>query len=664
LSNSKKNTVLVVDDETTNIIALTNILSADYDVRAAKNGADAVMLANEHLPDVILLDVLMPGMDGYEVIAELKKSDTTKAIPVIFITGMDSSDAEKTGLTLGAADYIPKPFKSDIVKLRVQNQMTIVNQFRALSEKTITLEQRTEKLIRIQNSMASVLANMVENRDKLTGKHAEQTARNMRIMLEAMNERKIYPSLMEAWSVDTIVSSSRLHDIGKIVVSDIILNKPGKLTTDEYSDMKKHAMEGESIIGSIITESGEDDFLYHAKILAGSHHEKWDGSGYPRGLKGDEIPLHGRVMAIVDVYDALISKRPYKPAFTHEKALELIRESRGTHFDPVLVDVFLEINQLFLDIDSDHLDEIREQINSSIEKKSVLIVDDEPANIVALTNILSPDYYVCAAKNGTDAIEMAKEQKPDVILLDVLMPDMDGYEVIAKLKSIEDTLSIPVIFITGLNDAQFEEKGLNLGASDYITKPFHASVIKIRVQKQIQYSSQYNTVKELSQIDDLTGLVNRRGYDARLSTEWNRAKREQAPISIMMIDIDKFKEYNDTYGHLQGDNALITIAKVTESVFKRPGDFCARWGGEEFVALLPDTELPGAMSLAEEIRDLVENTKVLCENGHVTNVTVSIGVNTVSPDQDDSVQDFIAGADYALYTAKNSGRNRVVKFEA
>ena len=664
MSKSKKNTVLVVDDETTNIIALTNILGTDYDIRAAKNGADAIMLASEHLPDVILLDVLMPGMDGYEVISDLKNSDTTKHIPVIFITGMDGSDAEKTGLALGAADYIPKPFKSDIVKLRVQNQITIVNQFRDLTEKTIALEQRTEKLIRIQNSMASVLANMVENRDKLTGKHAEQTARNMRIMLEAMNERKTYASLMDGWNFDLIVSSSRLHDIGKIVVSDIILNKPGKLAADEYEDMKKHAMEGESIIGSIINESGEDEFLHHAKILAGSHHEKWDGSGYPRGLRGEEIPLHGRVMAIVDVYDALISKRPYKPAYTHEKAIEIIRESSGKHFDPAIVDVFLEVNSLFIDTDFDTAEEIREQLDNNTDKLSVLIVDDEPANIVALTNILSPDYLVVAAKNGTDAIEMAKEQEPDVILLDVLMPDMDGYEVISRLKESEDTRSIPVIFITGLNDAEFEEKGLNLGAADYITKPFHASVIKVRVQKQIQYSSQYNSIKELSMLDELTGLVNRRGYDSRLSAEWSRAKREMSSISIMMIDIDRFKEYNDTYGHLQGDTALVTIAKVIEGSFKRASDFCARWGGEEFVALLPDTDISGAMGLAEEIREVVENTKVLCENGHVTKITVSIGVNTVLPEQDSSVQDFIAGADYALYTAKNSGRNRAIKFEA
>jgi len=348
LNDIEKNTILVVDDETANIIALTNILGEDYEVYVAKNGLDAIALAKEHLPDVILLDVLMSNMDGYEVIAELKQNDTTKSIPVIFITGLDNSTAEKKGLTLGAADYISKPFVPEIVKLRVKNQVDLVNYIFALKEKTNALQQRTEKLIKLQNSMTSVLANMVENRDKLTGKHAEQTAKNMRILINAMAERGIYAEETLKWNNDVIVSSSRLHDIGKIVVSDVILNKPGKLTEAEYAQMQMHALEGEAIIGSIITESGDDEFMVNAEICAGSHHEKWDGSGYPRGLKGTEIPLHGRVMALVDVYDALISERPYKPAFTHEESVDIILQGKGIHFDPQIVDVFYEVNELFL----------------------------------------------------------------------------------------------------------------------------------------------------------------------------------------------------------------------------------------------------------------------------------------------------------------------------
>jgi len=344
----KKNSVLVVDDESANIIALTGILNLDYEIYVAKNGLDAIMIAKEELPDVILLDVLMPEMDGYEVIAELKSNETTSDIPVIFITGLDGSNAEKKGLALGAVDYIPKPFISEIVKLRVKNQVSLVNHMRAIHDKTETLQQRTEKLLKLQNSMMSVLANMVENRDKLTGKHAEQTSKNMKILLDEMVKRDIYADEMLTWNNEVIASSSRLHDLGKIVVSDAILNKSGKLTRSEYADIKKHALEGEAIIGSIIAESGDDEFMQNAKLCAGSHHEKWDGTGYPRGLKGTEIPLHGRVMAIVDAYDALISERPYKPAFTHERAVEIILEGKNSHFDPLLVDIFYDVHELFM----------------------------------------------------------------------------------------------------------------------------------------------------------------------------------------------------------------------------------------------------------------------------------------------------------------------------
>jgi len=343
----KDNSILIIDDESANISGLTAILSPEYTVYASSDGQEAIETAEEFLPDVILLDVLMPGMDGYEVIAALKSSKKTRDIPVIFITGLDTAGAEEKGLALGAADYITKPFNSAIVKLRVKNQADLVNHVRALNERTTTLQQRTEKLVRLQNSMASVLANIVENRDKLTGKHVENTAAYLRILLNAMLERGLFAGEIKNWNIDVVVSSSRLHDIGKIAVSDLLLNKPGRLTAEEYETMKIHALEGETIIDNIITKSGDEDFLYSAKLFAGSHHERWDGRGYPRGLKGTDIPLHGRIMALADIYDALVSDRPYKKAFTHERAVEIILEAKGRQLDPQIVDLFLEVSDLF-----------------------------------------------------------------------------------------------------------------------------------------------------------------------------------------------------------------------------------------------------------------------------------------------------------------------------
>lgn len=300
---------------------------------------------------------------------------------------------------------------------------------------------------------------------------------------------------------------------------------------------------------------------------------------------------------------------------------------------------------------------------STENKNSVLIVDDERANIVALTHILSPEYTIYAAKNGQDAIEIANHFLPDVILLDILMPELDGYEVISLLKSSERTQELPVIFITGLGNVEAEEKGLALGASDYISKPFSSAIVKLRVQNQVQIMKHIKMIRSLSLTDLLTGLPNRRSFDDRLHLEWEHARRDKTPLSLFFIDIDMFKIYNDTYGHLQGDVALKAVANVIMQTLNRSIDFVARWGGEEFVVLLPKTDLSGALKTAENIRRNVENTRILCADDKVTQLTISLGLNTITPVQGCSIRDFVNSADQALYAAKKTGRNKVCKYE-
>jgi len=293
------------------------------------------------------------------------------------------------------------------------------------------------------------------------------------------------------------------------------------------------------------------------------------------------------------------------------------------------------------------------------KKGSVLIVDDEKANILTLTNILSHEYTIYAARNGQDAIEMIENNMPDLILLDIVMPDMDGYEVITRLKSSDNTKDIPVLFITGLSDENAEEKGLALGASDYISKPFNSAIVTLRVRNQIQILEQIKIIKKFSMTDMLTELPNRRNFDYRIQLEWDRARRDKTPLSLSIMDIDKFKNYNDTYGHLQGDVAIQTIAKMIMQSLNRSVDFAARWGGEEFCILLPSTNLAGAIKTTENVRKNIEDTTIPYIEGTVTKITVSAGVNTVLPLQGGTIRDFIDGADQALYAAKESGRNRV-----
>jgi len=294
-----------------------------------------------------------------------------------------------------------------------------------------------------------------------------------------------------------------------------------------------------------------------------------------------------------------------------------------------------------------------------IKKNSILIVDDEKANIMALSHFLSPLYTVYASKDAQEAIDIAREFLPDVILLDVLMPGMDGYAVIEKLKDCEETQGIPVILISDLSGDEGEKKGLSLGAADYISKPFDPVIVLLRIQNQIKTLNQFRFTEKKTMIDQLTALPNRRSFDERLDMEWVRAIRDNTPISLLIIDIDKFKQYNDTHGRPQGDAALIAVAGAISKSISRPGDFVARWGGEEFFVLLPDTDSRGALHIAERIRNDVGNTAIPCADDAETKLTVSIGAKTKTHTPGSSRKTFILEAEKALYKAKEAGRNRV-----
>ena len=296
------------------------------------------------------------------------------------------------------------------------------------------------------------------------------------------------------------------------------------------------------------------------------------------------------------------------------------------------------------------------------KKNTLLIVDDENANFKVLTHILGSEYTIFTATNGVSAIEKAREFLPDLILLDILMPDMDGYATLSQMKNCEVIRKIPVIFITGLDSDEDEEKGLALDAVDYITKPFSAKIVKLRVRNQIQIVNQMRVIERLSMIDQLTNIPNRRSFDDRMKMEWKLAIREKTPISMLIIDLDNFKHLNDTYGHQQGDIVLQKIAALLPQSFRRPGDFAARWGGEEFVVLLPNTPLEGAKELAEKIRADIEKMAVKADNGSEIKVTASVGVNSLIPGIESSIDAFFANTDKALYSAKDAGKNRVSLF--
>jgi putative two-component system response regulator len=340
--------ILVVDDVPENLAAIGGLLRLQgYRVQAANSGEAALRYANaEPVPDLILLDVVMSGMDGYQVLAQLQQNPATRDIPVVFLTALGDARDEERGLELGAADYITKPIRPPVVLARVRTQLEsrrarqILHDQNALLEAEVSRRMAESELV--QEVSIRALAHLAETRDPETGFHIQRTQSYVRLLAGYLRDHPRFAAALNDRSIRLLARSAPLHDIGKVGIPDHILLKPGKLTPEEFEQMKTHAAMGATALERAEQDTqGEVEFLVLAKEIARSHHERWDGSGYPDGLKGEAIPLSARLMALADVFDALINVRCYKPAFSFEAARALIEAERGRHFDPAVVDVFL-----------------------------------------------------------------------------------------------------------------------------------------------------------------------------------------------------------------------------------------------------------------------------------------------------------------------------------
>ena len=362
-------TVLIVDDAHENLRVLGDLLRPTYNVRVANSGVRALEVAAlDPLPALILLDIMMPGMDGYEVLRALKASPRTQDIPVIFVTALTAEDEEETGVRLGAVDYVTKPYKSALLLARVRSHLELKHARDRLADQNAFLDaevrRRTAENERVKDVTLMALATLAEKRDNETGNHLRRTQAYIALLVERLKDAPRFVDVLKDPAMrERIAQCAALHDIGKVGIPDHILLKPGKLTPQEWEVMKTHAALGAQALreaigraqfarpiapGTTPLQLGESfAFLETAAQVAENHHERWDGTGYPRGLRGDEIPLPGRLMALADVFDALISRRPYKEPFPLAQAVEMIRNERGRHFDPDVVDAFVELADQF-----------------------------------------------------------------------------------------------------------------------------------------------------------------------------------------------------------------------------------------------------------------------------------------------------------------------------
>jgi putative two-component system response regulator len=343
-----------------NLDVLSHSLSDEFEVFTADNGETALDLAAEFLPDLIVLDIRMPNMDGYEVCRQLKHSPITRGIPVIFLTAMLEEADEAHGLALGAVDYITKPVSPALVKARVRNHIELKRRSDRLAE---LVDERSRELIRTQEATIESLGTLAECRDPEGGGHIRRTRNYIRRLGQRLLEKGQYTPPLDEELIDQFCKCSPLHDLGKVGIPDQILRKEGSLTKEEFAVMKTHTVLGQAAIAAAERRLGTNSFLRHAREIAESHHERWDGTGYPHGLAGENIPLSGRLMAVADVYDALISRRVYKSPFPHSTAVGIIAENRGTAFDPLLVDAFLDVQEDFRSIALENCDLEEERIS-------------------------------------------------------------------------------------------------------------------------------------------------------------------------------------------------------------------------------------------------------------------------------------------------------------
>jgi len=353
LYSKEKATVLLVDDVADDLTLMSNLLKRTYKVQVANQGENGIKIASSGKPpDLILLDIMMPDLDGYEVCRRLKANPATRDIPIIFLTAKSDIEDEQKGFELGAVDYITKPISPPIVMARVATHLSLKATADFLRDKNFFLEleiaKRSREMTAIQDVTILSMASMAETRDSETGNHIRRTQHYVKALAEKLKFNPRFSEFLTDSNISTLFKSAPLHDIGKVGIPDRILLKPGKFTPQEFEIMKTHTTLGWEAINNAEQMLGmKAEFLTMAKDIALFHQEKWDGSGYPQGRSGDSIPISARLMAIADVYDALISRRVYKEGMPHEAAVKIIQEGKGQHFDPDMTDAFVEIQDEF-----------------------------------------------------------------------------------------------------------------------------------------------------------------------------------------------------------------------------------------------------------------------------------------------------------------------------
>jgi putative two-component system response regulator len=665
--------ILIVDDDDFALNVLQNTVARmGYTAEIAHDGREAMTILHRGEIRLVITDWDMPGMTGIDLCRMVRREDLSGYVYIIMLTGREGAKLRMEGLCAGADDFLNKPLDPEELAVCLKT-----------SERILSLETRDLALF--------AMAKLAESRDAETGAHIERVQHYSRLIAQHLS-----PEVKACYGVDEeyirlIYQTSPLHDLGKVAIPDNVLLKPGKLTNAEFAIMQTHTTIGAQTLDAALGRFPNARFLQMAHEIALTHHERFDGSGYPHGLAGQAIPLCGRIVAIADVYDAVTSRRIYKNPANHQQAKATILKDRGSHFDPEVVDAFLRCEAQIVaahELLSDRANltsppvaipppPSREECSRAPCK--ILIVEDDPAVLAKLRELLAATgEIVYVATTGEEALKILSEQQPRVVISDWVISPPDGVELCRRVRH-EQVCPEPVYFVmlTAHSNKNRLLDAYAAGVDDFVSKPFDPEELLVRIRAGIRSAKLHDELvrkaaasrsmnaelaivnsrlERLSITDELTGLFNRRHAMFRLDEQWALAQRYGRPLTIAMVDIDHFKRINDTYGHDAGDVVLRQVAAILREETRGTDALC-RVGGEELLIILPSQTIQEAFICAERYRTKCATHPFKINNVTIA-VTISIGIATRMPHLE-QFTDLLRAADQALYAAKRSGRNVV-----
>ena len=664
--------ILIVDDDDFALATLDHTLSQmEHHVIRAHDGREAMEILGRGDIRLVITDWHMPNMDGIELCRAIRREDFAGYVYLIMLTSRTGATSRREGMNAGVDDFLTKPLDLEDLTICLKT-----------AERILALETRDVALF--------ALAKLAESRDPETGGHLERVQSYTRLLATHLSEEvKIHNGVDDEY-VHLLRQTSPLHDLGKVGIPDSVLLKSGKLTPGEFEVMKTHTILGAQTLDAALQRFPNAKFLRMARDIAASHHEKFDGSGYPAGLSGQNIPFCGRLVALADVYDALTSRRVYKSAMTHEQARQIILHDRGTHFDPDIVDAFLLAEQQFIAVqirlrDDPNPAPVTAPVAIATEYKSrpaeecgILVVEDSPMVLNRIINLLrDTGHPVLSAPNVQEATTLLDQNYIGLIVSDWEMPGASGVDLCARLRASTRELPAHFIMLTVHGDEESLLEAYKVGVDDFVAKPFKPAELLARVRAGLrtfhlreelarksaglesmnnQLAAMNGRLDKLAITDELTGLFNRRHAMVRLEEQWSLSERYGRPLSVAIFDIDHFKKINDTYGHDAGDAVMRQLSAVLRDNARSTDTVC-RVGGEEFLFIFPAQNAREALAAADRCRLAVER-HLFSDGGTSISITISAGVADRGPEHE-HFPELLRAADRALYGAKNGGRNRV-----